>query len=1026
MARSLNHILWTVFCLVACAPVEPIPLDTPLLDVPESQSYTLEGLTGTAFVIRTEGNIPHIYARNRADLSLVHGFVVASDRFFMLDMARRLSSGTLSEILGQDALEMDVESRGHGMRHIAEQIYADFDLDPTMSKIADAYAHGINEYIIRVKNGELPPPSEYELVGPLLGASEPAELMEPFTRFDVAAGFATIVFELGFETSDARRGISRLALEGRYDGQAYASLRNAGVVDDIWEKVNPVFYTASAPNWTWPEPQPGTPNERSAPNPTTVHVPAIIAERLHQQLDRIDEKLQRDHSTGFGSNAWAVAGSATEDGRSLLASDGHLPLTVAPLFYQLGLDTSHLGGGSVHQLGMVIPGMISMGPGTNGHTAWSQTQLFGDITDWYVEQITLNEDGQPATHLFQGEQRELVAREENYTVRDVPVLGSTGRTEIFHRWETFDGRFLVEIEGRNASADETLEPGEALINIQGAYVVPGDTDGDGIITAISFDYAPLDGTGMFKAVDEFGFARDVDEWRESTRKLVGYSQNMLVSDATGSILYTGYQAVPCRSYLPRDENNRWISGADPGLLIDGTTYGGFSIPRVGYVVDESLNGADPTRCVVPWEEYPWAKDPGQQFLLNANNDPGGLTFDGDLLNESHYIGGPWLEGYRADTIEQQLTAEAQTQTASVVSMQDLQGNHVSRIGEQFTPILLEVIEHAQSAANADDVTESEARMAAQFLEYESELLEVHQRLTDWSARGFSAESGVETFYAAPDTSQQEDAVATMIFNAWYGRFLAGVFNDEGFPSGIWFPTGDSGRQRTIVRFMESRGPHNSQGLSSWNPEMEESAFFDVLGTEEVESSDEVALDALVKGLNFLMETPTGPGVGGFGTEDMDQWLWGLRHWVRFDSVLTEVIGNDPTFAPLTEPFAITPDLLPLADSFDAGDPRRNLPGFPRDGDQLNVDAANPGTSGRSFDYSSGPVFRMVIALGPDGPEGHNILPGGQSGLKDSPYYADQAQRWLANETWPMRFTLEEVLEGAVHRETFHWANHRGE
>ena len=80
-------------------------------------------------------------------------------------------------------------------------------------------------------------------------------------------------------------------------------------------------------------------------------------------------------------------------------------------------------------------------------------------------------------------------------------------------------------------------------------------------------------------------------------------------------------------------------------------------------------------------------------------------------------------------------------------------------------------------------------------------------------------------YDTPSAADKEDAVATMIFNAWYGRFLSGVFGDESLPSGIWFPTGDSGRQRTITRLMKGRGMGNPENIASWDPATEESAFF---------------------------------------------------------------------------------------------------------------------------------------------------------------------------------------------------------
>ena len=65
---------------------------------------------------------------------------------------------------------------------------------------------------------------------------------------------------------------------------------------------------------------------------------------------------------------------------------------------------------------------------------------------------------------------------------------------------------------------------------------------------------------------------------------------------------------------------------------------------------------------------------------------------------------------------------------------------------------------------------------------------------------------------------------------------------------------------------------------------------------------------------------------------------------------------------------------------------------------------------------------MVIALGPDGVEGENIIPGGQSALNDSDFFADQAALWLANETLPMHFEVEKVVAHASGREVLHPVN----
>ena len=182
------------------------------------------------------------------------------------------------------------------------------------------------------------------------------------------------------------------------------------------------------------------------------------------------------------------------------------------------------------------------------------------------------------------------------------------------------------------------------------------------------------------------------------------------------------------------------------------------------------------------------------------------------------------------------------------------------------------------------------------------------------------------------------------------------------------------------------------------------------------------MKALVDALAFLRSTPdedAEPGTGGFGTDDMTQWLWGLRHYVRFESLLADFLDGDD-FDAITNTFAITTKTLPLVDGELADDdPRKDLLWFPRDADQYAVDAGNPGTSGVRFSYSSGPVMRMVVALYPDRVEGVNIIPGGQSALKDTEFFQDQARSWLANETTPMRFSVDQVVafEGAV-RETY--------
>jgi penicillin amidase len=149
---------------------------------------------------------------------------------------------------------------------------------------------------------------------------------------------------------------------------------------------------------------------------------------------------------------------------------------------------------------------------------------------------------------------------------------------------------------------------------------------------------------------------------------------------------------------------------------------------------------------------------------------------------------------------------------------------------------------------------------------------------------------------------------------------------------------------------------------------------------------------------------------------MSQWLWGLRHQVKFRSLLADFIGDNPAFSFLADSFSLTTETLPLAEGLTSEDPRKKLMWFPRGGDNYSVDAANPGFGGTNFTHGSGPVMRMVIALKDGKVWGQNIVPGGQSGLLDSEHHHDQVGLWLANETVPFRFHPQDVVDGALSME----------
>src|SRR5690606_27564299 len=117
--------------------------------------------------------------------------------------------------------------------------------------------------------------------------------------------------------------------------------------------------------------------------------------------------------------------------------------------------------------------------------------------------------------------------------------------------------------------------------------------------------------------------------------------------------------------------------------------------------------------------------------------------------------------------------------------------------------------------------------------------EVAARLAAWEDAGLQAPMGIETAYSTPAAGEAEASVATMIFNAWLGRFVSAVFDDEPIEPSMWQPGRSDGTVRTLVRMLQAR---DGQGtVHSTVESTGESAFFDVLGTPEVERSDDVML-----------------------------------------------------------------------------------------------------------------------------------------------------------------------------------------
>lgn len=156
-------------------------------------------------------------------------------------------------------------------------------------------------------------------------------------------------------------------------------------------------------------------------------------------------------------------------------------------------------------------------------------------------------------------------------------------------------------------------------------------------------------------------------------------------------------------------------------------------------------------------------------------------------------------------------------------------------------------------------------------------------------------------------------------------------------------------------------------------------YWDNPGTTlDVETKYEVMFESLETAGNFL--------VGQLGADET-QWAWGRLHGLQLSSDLST--------------FAI----------FQYDNPPPGEPLFANDGGLFTVDVANPGTS--DFVQTAGPSTRFVCEASPDGPTCTIQLPGGQSGDINSPHYEDLLFPYLANESMPLVFDIDQAAANAA-------------
>jgi len=376
---------------------------------------------------------------------------------------------------------------------------------------------------------------------------------------------------------------------------------------------------------------------------------------------------------------------------------------------------------------------------------------------------------------------------------------------------------------------------------------------------------------------------------------------------------------------------------------------------------------------------PHAYNPPEGFLATANNDPIGVTDDGDPFFDEPmvdgaplYLGWSYDPGTRVGRISKRLDAlKSAGSKVSVADVQSIQADAFAEWGSALLPVLIDAAtsltdELATPGTHAELSSIATGASAAA----KKVLPDVIPFLNGWT---FDTPSGAAE--DAPTHQQIADSQATLVTAWWINRFYEAALSDELAKIGTDLDSSYA------LKLLTRAATHPELLKSGIDPTTHDPSFFDDLTTPAVEGRRQIAVRALATALDEIA-TKLGDAPAN--------WRWGQVH-------------------KLTLKFAV-----PFLDALQIPRPDEMMfaGGFPRHGYYGTVDVGSP-TSRADYSFDHGPAIRFVCDLDPTGPHAKNALPGGETFDPASPHYRDQMELWRKNKTFDLAFRAAEVVASAL-------------
>jgi penicillin amidase len=893
--------------------------NSPVASIPATEQLQAPSLSAPVDVVRDQWGIPHIYGETLPDVLFGEGYVMARDRFVQMDLARHQASGTIAELAGTlspDAVDGDIAIRAHHLRSTAQKA---FDALKASTDARDqAIVLGVAQFSAGV-NAYLDQVRAGQFAAPAdVTIIDDFTKAAPWSELDSLTLGELEAFDLSF---DADSEITASLVQSKaaliFDQATDPSLlARRGMGADL-EILAPLDPTYTIPGWTGMN---GDGSTAASSRGDDGNMYALLEADRHAVMG-----LGNDHLVhpSRGSNNWVVGPALSQSGHALIANDTHLPLGNPSTFYLVHLS-ARSGAVPLNVMGAAFPGIPGIILGMNDHVAWGATVSLIDVTDVYRETIVTCDDGVSPCVVFQGAKVALLPRQETFSVGAFGAIDKTVTVTLY------DVPHHGPIIPRVTASHDGIEPlGTSELSIRYTGHEPGQ---------------------LFRAalgLCTSGTMQDAVAALDRDFKYGG--QNWALADDQGNFGWTEIERVPRRSaasapwrVLPGDGSAEWGPDMDPKYI-------------------------------------PHAYNPAAGFLATANNDPIGVTDDGDPFFDEPivdgaplYLGARYDFGSRIGRITKRLTGiTGAGNKLTIDDMQSVQADTITEVGQALAPTLMDAAGTlAAEIATPGVHPELSALAAGASVNVKAILPPILPLLAAWT---FDTPSAMPE--DVPTPAQIADSRAALLSAAWIAQFYDAALGDEIAKIG-------SLDQSFGVKLLIRAATHPELLKTAIDPVTHDPVIFDDLATPQIESKRQIAARALVATIDALAAR-LGP--------DATAWRWGQVHT-------------------LTLEFAVS-----LLQSLQIPPPNEamHVNGFPRHGDVGTVDVGGEAISKTDFTYSNGPAIRFVCELDPVlGPRGRNALPGGETFDPASPHYRDQLELWRQNKTFDLPFRPAEVLAGA--------------